>query len=104
MVRLTRPGLVEVTHQSGQIHLALSCLKAAFHCSLRQFLELIRARALKKEIRIATNVLSGRKRDCVHPLFDNSVAGSWKLCDPMRQRADEIVDLISRRASIDLGT
>src|ERR1700730_17127892 len=58
-----------VTNQLGQIHLRFSCLKPALYRSLREFLELIRARALKEEIRIATDVLNGRKRDCVHPLL-----------------------------------
>jgi hypothetical protein len=39
-----------VTHQLGQVHFGLSRLKAAGHRSLRQLLELIRARALQEEI------------------------------------------------------
>jgi len=50
MVRLIRAVFVEVAYQSGQFHLRGSCLKAAFRCSLRQLLELIRARSLKEEI------------------------------------------------------
>src|SRR5712664_1434069 len=69
---------LHVPNQSSQIHFRVSGLKSAFHRGLRESLELIRARALKKEIRIATNVLNGRKRDCVHPLLYHRMTDCWK--------------------------
>ena len=83
---------VEFAYQSGQIHLRVSCLKPAFHRSLHEFLELIRARALKEEIRIATDVLNGRKRDCIYSLLNHGMARGGKPRDPMSERADEIVE------------
>ena len=59
----------QVTNQAAQIHLSLSRLKPAFHRGLCEFLELIRARALKEEIRIVTDVFNGRKCDCIYSLL-----------------------------------
>src|SRR5688500_2964200 len=81
---------VEFSYKSGQIHLRLSCLKPAFHRSVREFLEFIRARALKEEIRIPTNVLNGRKRDCVHALLYHRMTRCGKTGNPKRERPDEI--------------
>src|SRR5882724_8839186 len=101
MVRLIRAMFVEVAHQSGQIHLRVSCLKTAFHRSLREFLELIRARTLEEEIRIATDVLNGWKRDCVYPLLYHRMSRCGKPGNPKSERSDEIVKLFGRQRPID---
>jgi hypothetical protein len=72
------------------------CLEAAFHRGLHKFLVLRTAHAHEEKIGIATNVLDGRKRDCVHPLFDDGVPGSRKSSDPMSQSSHEVLELIGR--------
>lgn len=92
---------VEFSYQSGQINLRISCLKPAFHRSLRQSLEFISARALQKEIRIATDVLNGRECDCIHPLLYNCTTRCGKPGNPKSERPDEIVKVFSWQRSID---
>src|ERR1051325_2295825 len=67
-----------VINQPGQVHFCSSRLKAASHRSLRQLLELICARALQKEIGIATEVVDARKADRVDPFLDNGMCSSRK--------------------------
>src|ERR1700730_6613617 len=81
----------QVPYQMGQIHFRVSCLKPAFHRSLREFLELICPRALKEEIRIASDVLNGRQRDCVDPLLYHRITHCGKTGNPKRERPDELV-------------
>lgn len=63
MLRLICAASVEVAYQSAQIHFRVSSLKTTLHRSLRQFLELIRARALQEKIGIATDVLNRSESD-----------------------------------------
>src|SRR6185369_5104345 len=90
-----------ITHQLGQVHFRLSRLKPACHRSLRQLLKLISARALQKEIGIATDVFNGRKRDCVDTLLDYLMTGSGKPCDPMSERSDEVIEFSGWQRAID---
>src|SRR6185503_15065027 len=93
--------VVEVRNQLRQVHFSFSCLKPAFHRSLREYLELTRARAIKEEIRIATDVLDGRKRDCVHSLLHHRTTRCGKPGNSKSERSDEIVKFFGRQRTID---
>jgi len=48
-------------------------------------------------IRIATDVLNGRKRDCVHPLLYHRMTHCGKPGNPKSERSDEIVEFFGRQ-------
>ena len=74
---------IDFSHQSSQIHLPVSCLKPAFHRSLREFLELIRVGALKEAIRISS---SGDVARIAHKLVGSSLScGVDAFTQPLRE-------------------
>src|SRR5262245_57411760 len=82
---LLRSMVGQVAQQAGQVHFRLSGLKAALQRGLEPALGLGVARALAKEIGIATEILGRRERDRIDAVLDRDEAGGRKACDPMRE-------------------
>src|SRR5918912_4467625 len=91
----------QVAQHPGQGHLRFSSLESPVHRGLNPALRLWVAQALDEEIGISTYVLGRWERDCVDSLLDRRTTGGRNPGDPMRERADEVAELIGRQRSID---
>ena len=91
---LTPAAPSEVAEHRGQVHFRVPGLETAPKRGCEQALRLGLAHRLGKEVGIATEVVGWRERDRVDALLDHGMPGGRERGDPLRERADEVAELL----------